>query len=331
MVGVTDVHAAASERQRPESQPVPEGGSRLIAFAMASLLMLACAPQTTYRRAALVPAPGADVTVAPLDRGTGEASLSGYFQEVPTVAFPQKGDPALWVPERSMVAQASMALTDSVAVGLRFTRASLHNAEPSAVGTPDLRADAVWGLGPTLRLYGRLTTSVHVVALVDGVLTSVPWSAWERTSTGIASNDDYSYLDGGRESFWMWQLGGAVAWRYEWLGLYGGILAANQLLNVGFHDDIRKGSTLSAGHWGLLPFVSGRVDMPGMPLFGQVGVDVPFGLYGREGPGIQVGIGVRFESAEAKPSSKPAPKAATGISAPPPATTVETDEGPEAR
>jgi hypothetical protein len=131
------------------------GFNRLLAWSMlvTAVAAVACAPETRFRRTALVPA----ARPYPWNGRTARAGslrLEGaaQFTDVDQNLLPRVGDTAVLVPQTSLDGAAAVALTNGFEIGLRGSYAAYEWSQRSAVGTmPIPSGPAVYGFGPEVR------------------------------------------------------------------------------------------------------------------------------------------------------------------------------------
>ncbi len=231
-------------------------------------MAIGCAPQTPYRRGALVAAPVGEPHTEPV-RGVAQGRIGATYTDGATMQLPQVGDPALWRLEWQLDGSVRFAASDLVAIGFHGAYGHVSWAQQSAVQTPPVVDDSLWLLGASGTVGG--TVDQHQKVYVGGVLalsfSGMPWSTWERLSGGpddpttwaagtTFDESAYRLLDHGTELLFLTRLSFLV--RYEpdpIVALHGGLSVQNHARNIGFDDVVRDGSTLTADDWGLVPFV----------------------------------------------------------------------------
>lgn len=163
------------------------GGRVAAGFAFASLA-LACAPNTPYRNAAMVPA------VRPMtwDGRTAEAGTirvegTGSFGDVSRDPFPTVHQSALHVPNTMVDGVAMIAPVDGVELGFHGSYAHYAWTEASAQGTPPIPSrPAIYGLGPQARFSFPVDKGRHVFFGfgLGAQLYSLPYARWTRNNPG---------------------------------------------------------------------------------------------------------------------------------------------------
>jgi hypothetical protein len=202
-----------------------------------------CAPTTTYRNTAIVPA------VRPVawdGRAPEKTSLvlegSLTHTQVLVDEFPQIGDTALLVPEWTAEGSALIALTKHVMIGLRGSYAAYAWAQPSATGTmPIPDRPATWGLGPEIRLTFPLDDEKRFALGVVGNVVSyqVPYAEWELTTGCIASPtcvDGYTLNHEETQNRLVYSLGLHPSYAFGPHGEYGAVFAVVTVTS-GFQND----------------------------------------------------------------------------------------------
>lgn len=227
---------------------------------LAALALPACAPTTTYRYSAFVPAvrPIAWDGETPRQAGTlsAEGTLAGTTIE-PNL-FPQVGDTAVLLPKWTAEGTAVIAVSSRVQLGVRAAYASYDWAQASATGTmPVPGASASWGIGPEIRASFPLDSARRVWLGLAGNIVSyqVPYAEWElQTATPAASIctattcDGYSLYDTRTEQHMVYSAGIYPSFDFGPAGRYGhafGVLSGtNGFKNDGFTNQPSNGSTV---------------------------------------------------------------------------------------
>ncbi len=227
-----------------------------------TFLLLGCAPATRFRRAALVPMPTGDNLTQPQE-GIVDVSGSVTHQDVQQESVPDVGDPALRAARTSFSGSARVRLGRYIRVGAQgfYSHASL--AEATATGTPPMEGQHLYGVGPNVSFNYR-APKWAVGGGLALTITSIPWATWERTDGGTSTefepgedfNDRYRFQDGGRDTSFLIQFAaGATYIPSPYVQIFGGFSIQNSVYNIGFDDQPRDGSTLSADAVGVVPFV----------------------------------------------------------------------------
>lgn len=302
-----------------------------------------CAPATAYRRTALVPTPGGDTLTQPLHR-RAEASLTAHVTDIVTDPFPTVGDSALQATRTTFTGQARFRIGEHLRLGGQFLYSHASLAQETTSGTPPMEGESVFGIGPQISA-GWGGERWHIGFGGSLTFTTVPWATWMRLPgapdsdfDGAPITDHYAPLEGGRDLMMLFTLSaGATFIASEWFEGFGGFSIQNALTNIGFDDQDRTGSTLSADRVGIVPFVGAtfRVPEPGLFVRGQYYYPINFGHmtagHAHWG-GFAVTIGVQLgELREREHAHAPAPYDAPTYApaphdalAPPPSQTAPT-------
>ncbi len=256
--------------------------------------LVGCAPATTYRRTALVPAPRGD-TFTNRVRGVAElAGQAGYSIAPADRTGRVVGDPGLYVTTAQFGAHARFRLGRYFVVGAegRFGHSELSEA---MVGVPPLEG-VTWGLGPTLSVHFPVSERVHLGIASAVWMQSVPWSTWELVEGGAPPGTQtfrdgdatYRISEATADVLPMFRLSfGVEADLNEWFSLFGAVSLQNALLNIGFDDEPRDGSTLSADHLGVVPNIGASFRHEALLV--RVQYYVPVGFSGQQGGAIGPG------------------------------------------
>jgi hypothetical protein len=238
--------------------------SRLLLLAIPAVLALSgCAPTTTYRYSAFVPA----VRPIPWDGQTppkaGTISLEGTVTSTTVLPdlTPQIGDTAVLVPQWTAEGSAMISVSPNVQLGVRFADAAYAWAQQSATGTmPVPNAPSSWGLGPELHASFPLDRERRFWLGIAANFMSydVPYAEWTLLGTGPAAPctssttcvDGYSLFDTRTEQHWVYSMGLYPSFNVGPGGRYGHIIAlasmTNGFRNDGFTDQPTNGSTVSS-------------------------------------------------------------------------------------
>jgi hypothetical protein len=206
----------------------------------ASCPLAACAPTTTYRYSAFVPA----VRPIPWDGQTpqkaGTISVDGSLTHttVRPDLFPQVGDTAVLLPEWTAEGSAMVALSARVQLGVRAAYASYDWAQASASGTmPVPNAQASWGLGPELRTAFPLDAYRRFWLGIAGNVLSyqIPYAEWTLLPGGASGSSvcgpsmtcfsGYSLYDTRVESHLVYSLAVVPTFNVDAGGRYGHVVA----------------------------------------------------------------------------------------------------------
>jgi len=237
----------------------------LVAVPMLAALS-GCAPVTTYRYSAFVPA----VRPLPWDGQTphksGTISVEGSLTNtaIQPNQFPAIGDTAVLVPNWTAEGSAMVSVSPRVQVGVRAAYASYASSMQSATGTmPVPNAPPSWGVGPELRAAFPLDRHRALWLGMAGNLLSysVPYAEWTlegATPPGNGGNcglsatscDGYSLTDTRTERHFVYNLGLYPTVNVGREGEYGHVIASlsmtNGFRNDGFTNQASNGSTISS-------------------------------------------------------------------------------------
>ena len=211
--------------------------SRLFLAVTVLVGSISCAPETRYRRTALVPAARAypwNGRTAKAGSLRIEGALS-YVNVDPNL-FPQVGDTAVNVPRTTIDGAAALAVSGGFEVGLRYSYAAYEWRQRSAAGTMSIPSHSpVTGLGPEIRGTIWLDDEKRWALGIGGNLLvySIPVALWERNDTCTPSStceiSEGSFLTG----------------RYE---LVEEDKESEDVYNVGVYPSVAFGSTGQYGH-----------------------------------------------------------------------------------
>jgi hypothetical protein len=230
-----------------------------------SLSLLACAPQTQYRRSAYVPA----VRPIPFDgriaspgtlRIEGTATGTGVSENL----APQVGDSALLVPKVTLEGSAMVAVTPHAEFGLRASYADYAWRQASALGTmpvPSETASTGYGLEVHVALPLSKDGKVSVGFAGNVMLYHVPYAEWQLTGVGSSPPtpdcvpsttcvSGYTLHDTRADDPLVYSLGLYPSYAFGDHGELGhivGVIAATSgFKNNGFSDQPANGSTLDS-------------------------------------------------------------------------------------
>ncbi len=233
----------------------------LLTAATTGLAASGCAPQTAFRRSALVPAPTGEHLTAPIERnvqfgGTVSHTDSGYE------SFPAVGDPALHVARTQMRGHVRFKAGPNVTLGGEANYSHFELSEPNSYGTPPVTGKSTWGVGPVFSLHVGPDKSDLSFGFSGALqLQSVPWTIWERTTPATITDwgfdeADHEVTAEGTDLILLTRVSGAMNYRiYRGLSLHTGVSFQNHVVNIGFDDQDRQGSTLTANDLGIVPYV----------------------------------------------------------------------------
>jgi hypothetical protein len=240
--------------------------SSLVAGLAALAALSGCAPTTTYRYSAYVPA----VRPIPWDgqtpKKTGTISLEGTMTgtTISTNLFPQIGDTAVLVPQWTAEGSAMVAVSPNVQLGVRAAYAPYGWSQASATGTMPVPGNpASWGIGPEMHAAFPLDPQRRFWLGIAGNVMSyeVPYAEWtldpggayyEPTPCGAQQtcSQGYSLANTSNEQHLVYSLGMYPSVNVGHDGRYGHVMAlvsaTNGFKNEGFTDVASNGSTVSS-------------------------------------------------------------------------------------
>jgi hypothetical protein len=278
----------------------------LLRLSILAVLASGCAPNTTFRRAAVVPTPTGETFTNPV---RGDVEVAGSFATSAgsvTELVPEVGDPGLHVAHTQFGGHVRFRLNDHITAGgqAMVTHSSL--SDPSAFGVPDIDS-FVWGAGPNVAVHFGDEKTVMFGASLAVTFVEVPWATF-RLREGVDPNgvgatvEDYELEELSAEPVLLFRLSTGVEWAmHPNVYLFGGLSLQNAASNIGFDDVARPGSTLTADSLGLVPYV-GFTFRSNVGLFGRVQYYVPVGygdlFNGALGPwgGVELMIGTSLDA-----------------------------------
>jgi hypothetical protein len=233
-------------------RPLPSAATLFAALG----LLAGCAPTTTYRHTAYVPA----VRPIPFDGRTAETGtlrVEGTVtgSTISTDLFPQVGDTAVFVPQTTAEGSVMIAATPNLEVGARAAYASYSWSQASATGTMPLpNAPSSWGVGPEMRLSFPVTKDKHLAIGVAGNIMyyTVPYAEYQLqgSATTCTSSCSYALANMGSEGHFVYSLGLYPSYSFGHDGEYGHVFAlvaaTNGFSNDGFTNTQDTGSTVSS-------------------------------------------------------------------------------------
>jgi hypothetical protein len=271
-------------------------------------LLAGCAPTTTYRHTAYVPA----VRPIPFDGRTAEmgtmrveGTLTG--STIAPDLFPGVGSTAVFVPKNTAEGSVMIAASPNVEVGVRAAYASYSWGQASATGTmPMPNAPSSWGAGPEMRLAFPVTKDKRLAIGIAGNLMyyTVPYAEWQldgpTTECASAASCGYSLANTGSEGHFVYSLGLYPSYAFGHNGEYGhvfGLLAAtNGFSNDGFTNTQDTGSTVSAA--GPIAILGGGYGVSYEWLRASATVYLPMTSSSSPvdyGPGLMLTVGVNLD------------------------------------
>lgn len=216
----------------------------------------ACAPDTRYRRTALVPPARSFVWDGRTAREGSlrvEASVSGsHVWENP---LPIRGDTAVRVPTTMVDGAAAVALTRGFELGARYAFGAYDWSSESAYGTLEIPGSpSVSGLGPEARGTIRLGKDGAFGIGIGGnyLIYSIPTATWERDDTCTPSStcvsglgvswvgSRYRLIDSETKSKAVINIGIYPSYEFsrgDYGHIFGGFSLHESFKNDGFSDD----------------------------------------------------------------------------------------------
>ena len=162
--------------------------------------LVGCAPQTQYRRTALVAAPVSE-TLIRQPRGTVQVlgSVEGGVQD--TDNFPEVGDPSVLRPTLWTSGELRIRVGDYVTLGMQATYASSRVSDGSAYGTPPLvKPRSYGGFGPNLAAirWSRLRAFTDQTSARSRrrLICTRRWFRWTSTMSSLPSASAWSKVIG---------------------------------------------------------------------------------------------------------------------------------------
>jgi hypothetical protein len=246
-------------------------------------LLVGCAPESLYRRTALVPTPVAESLVrAP--RGAVQATGAIDTGAEGVNRYPELGEASVLRADTSVHGEVRFTAGRHVVIGAQAMYAHVRMAHESATATPPLgRRASTGGIGPNLSVHVPVHPRVTLgfgAALTLGI---VPWTVYERLmpSTGVESEfvpSEHRIANQGRDVLVFVRIAAGVSHRlHDWVDLDYGLSLQNAAFNVGFSDTPASGSTLRVSSFGVLPFVGVTLRLPN-GFLARFAYAVPFGF-----------------------------------------------------
>ena len=267
--------------------------SVVLGAAILSLTAACSPPYTIYRRASHVPAPLASQLV-PLGEATHDLQIAASYQEVDQNLLPMEGDPALWMAQ----VQSEISYNAKIDGGLRLGLTSFLTAPQSAQATARGAVTMVgkpfaWGVGPTIGFeYFPPGSHFAVVGLASIVGASLPYAraqiksdyrqyiepddCWWSCEPEIQYNDlpppsesnhyglDYYDIEAAGRSFRLMTRAQLVlAGTYKYFDILPALELHNGFSNIGFDNEPRDGSTLTARDLVFVAALGGRAKIGG--------------------------------------------------------------------
>ncbi|MEM9190002.1 MAG: hypothetical protein AAGF12_12540 [Myxococcota bacterium] len=306
---------------------------RLLLTAGAVLILLsslvACAPNTRFRRTALAPMPtGESLTVPMRSKVELSGDVSTNFGAVNENSFPEEGDSGLQLAHTRFGARARFRLGRYVSLGAAGFLVHSDLADRNATGVPPLGSKFGGGFGPQVSFHFGDARAFTFSLSLSTQLAVLPWATWERVSDiPDAGLGNYEFSEDGTDIMLLARLSPGVAYAFnDYVGIYGGVSVQNTVTNIGFDNEPREGSTMSADSFGAVPYI-GVSFREGSGFMGRVSYFLPIGfsdtLHGEtQWGGLRFDIGVEFgevEPAAPVPQYTPPPYAPPPPAYPPPA------------
>lgn len=222
--------------------------------------LVGCAPQTQYRRTALVAAPVSE-TLIRQPRGTVQVlgSVEGGVQD--TDNFPEVGDPSVLRPTLWTSGELRIRVGDYVTLGMQATYASSRVSDGSAYGTPPLdKPRSYGGFGPNLAVHIPLSDTTLLGFAAAVTLGVMPWTVYERTRPPGATEHGFDpsshrIVESGHDVAPLMRLSvGANHRLAPWVDIDYGLSLQNAAINVGFDEVAAEGSTLTFATFGVVPW-----------------------------------------------------------------------------
>jgi len=239
---------------------------------LAALLACAaagCAPTTPYRYSALTPAPRPIAWDGrPADRGSLRVDATLVETSVRRNDFPKPGDTALRVPLHTVDGAATIAVTNGLELGARFSYVAYAWSTESATGTQPLPNDpSLFGWGPEVRLAGPLDDEGRWKLGFAGNLVNyaIPYAAWSLGCAGGSAPcaNGYQLTDQGTDHHYAMNLGLYPSVSFGPRGRYGALFAMlgghTGFKNDGFATTPQAGSSVKdAGFIGMSAWDTAR-------------------------------------------------------------------------
>lgn len=255
-------------------------------------LVAGCAPQTRFRRTAFVPTPRADSLTQEV-RGDVELVGEANVTDVGYDWVPEVGDPALHAAHTEFQGQARFRVGRHFALGAQALYSHTGLSRATTVGTPPMSGESLYGVGPNVSMHfgGGIDDSRMRWGFGMGLalqFVSVPYSVWERNDGGTSLEDiidpeasNYHLVESGRDVHGLVALSiGGTFGINEYVDLFGGVSIQNSMTNIGFDDQQRDGSTITAGEVGAVPFLGVTGHVPGgLLLRAQYGFPIGFSQF----------------------------------------------------
>jgi len=264
-------------------------------FVLALLaLLVGCAPQTLYRRTALVPTTVTESLVrAP--RGGVQATGAVDTGAEGSNHFPELGDASVLRANTSLHGEVRLAAGAYVYVGAQGMYAHVRMANESATATPPLgRRASTGGFGPNLSVHVPLNQRITLGMGAALTLGFAPWTVYERIAPTTGDESvfipaEHRIASQGRDILVFMRIAAGLSHRlHEWVDLDYGLSLQNAAFNVGFDNVPASGSTLRASSFGVLPFVAVNLRMPSGFLT-RFGYSLPLGFAAYESNSIGTG------------------------------------------
>lgn len=235
-------------------------------------------------------APTGDTLITPVE---GRVQVAGQVTHGTTDhdPLPSVGDPALHVARTQLRGHARFKMGDYVTIGGEAHWSHLELSETSATGVPPVTREHVWGLGPIVSVHfgpSKSNVSFGVAAALS--LESVPWAIWERTSPAGFGDwgfdpSEHRLAEDGTDLLVLMRVSGGMTYRFlDELSMHTGVSFQNHVVNIGYDDQERDGSTAAASDIGVVPFVGVKARIPEEGLYALAQWYMPLGYEQLNGP-----------------------------------------------
>jgi len=249
--------------------------------------LLSCAPQTRFRREALVPSPQPPpYRGETLGKGHVEiqAQVAGSHIEeetYPNTDFFALYDDALWVPEFMLNASALFGVINFLDIGGLFSYAHGSWAKRSAEGTPPMTDDGkhVFAIGPQIGAGGKFFGGKFFFGGYTSIqYVRIPWSEWEAVDVTDPNTDCYRMNDKGNDNDIYYRFAIYAGFRpTRWFAVNGGVVIHAAWKNIGFSNEDYSGSTLDQTSPLIMPLIGMRFDIK--PVFLETFLTFPISTY----------------------------------------------------
>jgi len=206
-------------------------------------------------------APVGEHLTAPVERnvqfgGTISHTHSGHED------FPDLGDSALHVARTQVRGHVRFKVGPYATIGGEANYSHFELSEPNSSGTPPVTRHSTFGIGPVFSFHVGPEKSDLSFGFSGALqLQNVPWTTWERTTPPSITDwgfdeADHEVAADGEDLMLLTRISGAMNYRiWRGLSLHTGLSFQNHVANIGFDDQDREGSTLTANDLGIVPYV----------------------------------------------------------------------------